>query len=253
MRFCFIFALSSFLSQTDSILDLSRILIREEDSSAGERGLDDPNDFYGSFLLSANDPESSQDIFDTTGSMNDQYPLDSFLADDGEAIPGSPPNLLVPQSEDLLAFHDGELPPPGWGDCEFPKTPACCEYDLVQIHCVWYLDVSDLCPGHPDDYSYPRGPKEQDRYRPVCCDQIQDGVGIGCVPVTGRDEEEGYDNEDYGDDNWGGEWDGIIPLGLKDFGLPDFNKLRFNPAPNSCPSEYRRDKQVGPFCMLPEQ
>ena len=246
MRSCFFVALSDFSLQTFAVVDPSHIGIREEGFSEGSIGPDDPTFDYSSLLPATSDPESSQNIFDTIISIADQYDLDRSWADDGEVTLGSLPNPLVPQFGDLLAFHDGDFPPEGWGDCEFPKMPACCEHGGLNIFCVWYQESSYVCPEHPEDYPVPRGPKEQATYRAVCCDQVKDGVGVGCVPVTGRGEQERYDIDYPTTDKW---LDIISPPG----GLRDFNNLHFNLGPSTCKSAYRRDEEIDQvFCSLPE-
>ena len=240
----FILVLGNSFSPTSAILDLNGIMIRQDDSSVESIRLDDPTIWYDSLLPAANDPERSPNIFGTTDSVADQYDLDRSSAHDEEASLGFLPDLLIPQSGYLLAFHDGDLPPEGWGDCEFPKMPACCEYGLSRIFCVWYSNTEDLCPEHPDAYDYPRGPNEQDKYRPVCCDQIKDGTGVGCVPVTGREEEVGLDSDWPAEDEW---YDDIWSPG---YFLRDFNNLQFNPVPSTCKSAYRRDEQIESPCLF---
>lgn len=244
MLFCFVLALSNFFSQTSAILGDTSIMIRNEDSSEGFIGLNDPTPFYDSLLPAANDPGISDNILDMAGSVADYDDLDRSWTDNGEAILGFPPNPLTPQSADLLAFHAGDYPPNGWGDCEFPKMPACCEYSLRGVFCIWYFAGAQICPKHPNGYYFPRGPKEQDKYRAVCCDRIKDGVGIGCVPVTGRDEEVGIDDL-YPDDDG---VDDVFPGGAR-----LFNNLHINPDPSTCKSPYRRDEQIEPVCLLPER
>lgn len=245
MQSCFFLAISNIFSPTSAIVDPSRIVFREEDSSEESTGHDDPHFFYNLLLPMANDPESSYNVLDMTSSVADHYDFDLSLADDGEIALGSLPDPLVPQSGDLLAFHDGDLPPEGWGDCEFPKTPACCEHGWLNVFCVWYQGSSYVCPEHPEDYSKPRGPREQAKYRAVCCDQIKDGVGVGCVPVNGREEKEGYDVDYPPKDDW---FDRIFPPD----GLKDFNNLQSNPVPSTCKSAYRRGEEIEAFCSLPE-
>lgn len=247
--FYFFLALSDFLSQTSAISVPSRIMIRQEDSLEISIGLDDPTLFYSSPLLAANDLGSSHKPLGPTDSDANNYDFDRPSVDDGEVSMGSPPNSLIPQYGDLLAFHDGDLPPEGWGDCEFPKMPACCEHGWLNIFCVWYHASSYVCPEHPQDYPFPRGPNEQAKYRAVCCDQVKEGVGIGCVPVTGREEKEGLDIEYPPDGDWLDDWpeDHLFPGGQR-----QFNNLQFNPVPGTCKSTYRRDEEFEEFCPLPE-
>ena len=244
-QFCLFLALSNIYSPTSAILNPGRLVIREEDNSEESVGGEDPYLFYISLLPAANDPESFHDILDTTNSVADHYDFNRYSADDREVTLSSPPSSLLPQSEDLLAFHDGDFPPEGWGDCEFPKMPACCWHGWMDIFCTWWQGSSYVCPEHPEDYVKPRGPKEQAKYRAVCCDQVKDGVGVGCVPVTGRDEQEGYDVEDPRADD---RLDLIFLLG----GLRDINNLQFDPVPDKCKSAYRRDEEFDAFCPLSE-
>lgn len=244
-QFYLFLALSNIYSQTSAVLNPGRIVIRADDSSEGSVGGEDPHLFYISLLPAANDPESSHNILDTTNSVTDNYDFDRYSADDREVTLSSPPSSLVPQSEDLLAFHDGDFPPEGWGDCEFPKMPACCEHDWMNIFCTWWQGSSYVCPEHPEDYVKPREPKEQAKYRAVCCDQVKDGVGVGCVPVTGREEKEGYD-VDLPPEN--DRLDFIFLLG----GLRDINNLQSDPVPGECKSAYRRNEEIDAFCSLSE-
>lgn len=242
---CIFLALSNSFSQTSAILNPGRIVTREENSSEGSPGPDDSSFFSSSLLLATNDPESFHNIFDTTSLVADHYDIDRNSADDVEETMSSPPSSLVPQSEDWLAFHDGDFPPEGWGDCEFPKMPACCEHGWMDIFCVWWHGSSHVCPEHPEDYPKPRGPKEQAQYRAVCCDQVKDGVGVGCVPVTGREEQEGHDIDGPPEDDW---LEFIFLLG----GFRDFNNFQFNPVPGTCKSAYRRDEEIEAVCSSPQ-
>ena len=241
-------SLGNLLSETSATLDSERILIRQ-----GEEGPDDLADYsdfsmlpeYSLFLATADEPGGSGDIISMPNAVTNPLNLGFGTADDIEESPeflDSPfaPSRLKP--EDLLAFHDGDLPDEGWGDCDFPKMPACCEHSIKGVTCIWYTYFGSICPDHPADIWPPRTEAEQEQYQAVCCDRIIDQVGIGCVPVRNRHEPSMEEEDSVGE-------------AVEDFfpALTDFNAIEFSPLPDACKSTYRRDSQSPTECLPPEQ
>lgn len=237
-------------SETSFVFDLDRILSRDEEQASKDwtesNDIAIPNE-TPLLLATTNGPGTSDNMFDLTGADPNALVFDGGAESDGKELLGSSDNLLIPndaQPGDLYAFHDGDLPPPGWGDCTFPKTPACCIFHDSDSYCVWYSVLELLCPPHPDDIINPRTSLEKIEPQPVCCDQVTaDGVGIGCEPVKGRIEDEVLDlGEGLG------EGDGVWPDDIF-WELRQFNNLRFEPAPNSCKTRYRRDEGSPAECL----
>lgn len=237
------------LSETSAARDLEHISIREELEGGGLDDMTDYSDFrlspkYPLLLATAGEPVESGDILSMNSPITDPFSLGFGTADNINESPDMLDNPLFPSDlkpGDLLAFHDGDLPDEGWGDCDFPKMPACCEHTILGVTCIWYTWFGSICPEHPADISPPRTPAERARYRAVCCDQVIEEVGIGCVPVHGRVEPGMEEEESMGDDA-----DDFFPV------LTDFNSIKFTPAPGECKSNYRRDSQTPTQCLPQE-
>lgn len=236
--------MDGFLLETFAASGSDRNLIGDEDGSR------DLINFFGSassaeyppFWATSNEPEGSSDIFGLTSTVTDSIDTTGRIdtgfgiADHMEGSLDISDQLLTPSDpkpEDLLAFHDGDLPDEGWGECDFPKTPACCEHTESGVICIWYKWMGPMCPDHPDDIWPPRTEEDKARNRAVCCDQIVDKVGIGCVPVRGRIEEN--------------EVESAFP------DLKEFNDWQFQPIPGACESVHRRDEQISTQCLPQKQ
>lgn len=247
LLFCSILSLGNPLAETNATLDVKHILTREE-----EQGPSDIFDYSDSrlspdnilFLAIADEPRVPGDLISMTGAGTDPFTLGFGAADDIDKSPDLFENPIIPS--DLkpgvaLAFHDGDLPEDGWGDCDFPKMPACCEYTILGVTCIWYTFFGEMCPDHPADIWPPRTEAEQARNRAVCCDRIFNQIGIGCVPVRDRFEPS-VEEEDMA-----GELDDFFPI------LTDLNAIKFAPVPGACTAPHRRDSQTPAQCLPPKQ
>lgn len=243
---CSVVFLGNSLSETSAALELERILIREEN------GLEDMTDYSASglsaenplYLATANEPEDSGDMFSMTSAVTDPSNIGLGTADYIDGSLDLFNNPLVPidsKPGDRLAFHADEVPLEGWGDCDFPKTPACCEHTESGVICIWYTLIGTICPDHPDEIWPPRTEAEKAQNRAVCCDQIINQVGIGCVPVHGRVE------DDVEEGAMGDDVDDFFP------DLINFNGLKFTPIPGACKSMDRRDTQIPTQCLPQKQ
>lgn len=182
--FCFVVYMGSFLSETFAASGFDRNLIGDGD----EDGSGDLINLFGSTFSAEypavwakpTNPESYGDIFGLTSTFTDPIgtrdPTDTgFGIADYREEPLDVSNRLLMLSdskpEDLLAFHDGDYPEEGWGECDFPKTPACCEHTESGVVCIWYTWTGTICPHHPDDIWPPRTEEDKARNRAVCCNQ----------------------------------------------------------------------------------
>lgn len=213
------------LSATFGGSHLKRIFIREEGSQyLGE--IDDITLFTESSisLATADVSEDYSDLFSLTSSATDSFGAGGSTVDYTEENLQKSSDLSIPndsQFGDLLAFHDGDLPPPGWGDCDFPKMPACCLVLLHSTYCIWFTTKGPICPDTPAEIFPPRTREQKEQNQAVCCDQVVATVGIGCVPVRNRAEED-VEEEDISSE------------------LNEFNNLQSDPIPGTCESVYRR-------------
>lgn len=237
------------LSEIFDNLGLERIIIRPK----GDDGPDDMTDYSNSrlspesslFLASAGEPRLVSEV-DSMPSVGTDSSFELGAADDifkSSDLIETPVILSDSKLEESIAFHDGDLPEEGWGDCDFPKMPACCEYTIFGVTCIWYAShLGSICPDHPADIWPPRTEAEQARYRAVCCDRIVDQIGIGCVPVHDRYEPSIEEEENMAD-------------GLDDFFpvLTEFNAIKFAPIPGACKATQRRDSQTPTQCLPQEQ
>jgi hypothetical protein len=118
---------------------------------------------------------SLDNIFEWTGADTNAVLFDDGAENDIKKFLGSSGNLLVPnnaQSGDLYAFHDGDLQPPGWGDCDFPIWPL--PHTRSGVLCVRYTVIGPICPPQPHDIFYPRTDEEKAMNQTVYCDQVKD-------------------------------------------------------------------------------
>lgn len=232
------FFLSGFLSKTFVALGVNHFWIRDQGDPQDFTEYSDPaTAIESSFsIATASETEEPGETFDLAISPTVPLSFDPGTVDNLEELPASSDNLVIPidsNPEDLLAFHDGDFSPEGWGDCDFPKVPACCKISKSGTECVWFTFFGEMCPDHPDEIWPPRTEEEKARNQPMCCNQIINNVGIGCVPVQNR-------VEDGTQDDW--------------FSYLEYlNKLHVDPAPDSCKSAYRRDEQIGPQCLAQKQ
>lgn len=240
----FSFFLCTVVSLTSASLNSERILIRDE-----EDGLGDITDYSDSrlspddqlFPPMADELGSSGDIVSMASVFTDPSSLGFGPADDIDESSDLFESQIAPsdlKAGDLLAFHDGDLPEDGWGSCDFPKMPACCQYTTAGVKCMYYTYFGTFCPDHPADIWPPRTEEEKARNRAVCCDRIVGWEGIGCVPVHDRDEPSMEEEESIGDPP---EWP--YPA------LTDFNSIKFLLAPDACRSNYRRDSPIPAQCL----
>ena len=245
--FCSVLSVGNPLSATFHTRGLERVVIRNEEDD----GLDSMTDYsnsrlspeYSLFLASADEPRVSGDLISMSSAGTDASSL-GLGTDDINQSPDLFENSVI--QTDLnpgepLAFHDGDLPEDGWGDCDFPKMPACCEHTILGVTCIWYNFFGGICPEHPADIWPPRTEAEQAQYRAVCCDRIVDQMGIGCVPVRDRFEPS-IEEENMAD-------------GLDEFFPPlrDTNAIKLIPIPDACKAHHRRDSQIQTPCLPQKQ
>lgn len=245
---CSVLSVGNPLSETFHIRSLGPIMIRNEEDDALENMTDYSNSRlspeYSQFLASADESKVSSDLISMSSAGTDTSSL-GLGTDDIDQSPRLFENSII--RTDLnpggpLAFHDGDLPEDGWGDCDFPKMPACCEHTILGVTCMWYNFFGGICPDHPADIWPPRTEAEQAQYRAVCCDRIVDQMGIRCVPVHDRFEPSMEEEENMADD-----LDDFFPL------LRDYNAIKFIPIPDACKAPQRRDSQTQPPCSPQKQ
>lgn len=247
LLFSSISSLGNPLAETSVMPDVKRILIRDE-----LEGPDDMIDYSGSrlspenslFLATADELRVPGNLNSLISAGTDPSGLELGAVDNIDTSSDLFENPIIPSDlkpGELLAFHDGDFPEDGWGDCDFPKMPACCEHTILGVTCMWYNLFGGICPDHPTEIWPPRTEAEQAQYRAVCCDRIVNQIGIGCVPVHDRFEPT-VDDEGLGD-----ELDDFFPI------LTDFNAIKFTPIPGACKAPHRRDPQSATPCLPQKQ